>query len=246
MSAHAIGPAPNVVPRSPFLTRAGELVADEHRRGGEPAGEALRGREDVGRDAVVLRRERLAGAAHAALDLVEDEDRAALGREPRASSRGSSRESARAPASPCTGSTMTAATSSRIASARRCLVVERRPTSTSNGRCGNAYHLSLPSVSAETAAVRPWNAPRTATTRLRRVARNATRSAFSFASAPEFTRKTLREALRARSAGARRAARSRTSSSTALLWKKSLRASESSVATSRGWLYPSSATAWPP
>ena len=76
ISAQAIGPPPKVVPRSPVARCAATCVRHQQRRAREAAAEPLGRGEHVGRDAVQLRRERLAGAAHAALHLVEDEQRA--------------------------------------------------------------------------------------------------------------------------------------------------------------------------
>ncbi len=57
------------------------LLGGQHGAGGEAAGEALGDGEQVGRDVVELRRERLAGAPHAALHLVEDKQRAGAPRQ---------------------------------------------------------------------------------------------------------------------------------------------------------------------
>ena len=124
----------------------------------------------------------------------------------------------KAPPTPCTGSTITAATSSPTVPA--IAEMSRRGTQlTSKGVRGNSYHfLSAPQVIAPAAAVRPWNPPSTATTRVRRVILNAMRSAFSLASAPEFTKKMLSKCPPAKRASLV-AARTRTSIGTALLWK---------------------------
>ena len=67
---------------------------------------------------------------------------------------------------------------------------------TRKGVSGKSYHFAEPSVTAAAAAVRPWNPPRRATTvSLPGRARKARRRAFSFASAPLFTKKGPVEAL---------------------------------------------------
>ncbi len=147
-----------------------------------------------------------------------------------------------APATPCTGSTITAAVSAETARS----TAARSPrgmNSTSNGACGNPYHFcAAPQVTAPAAAVRPWKLPSIATTLRLPVMRSAVLIAFSLASAPVFTKKTVsrpRPANRAR----RVAARSRTPSGTALLWNSSVLACDSSAASRRGCEYPSAATA---
>ncbi len=144
---------------------------------------------------------------------------------------GSPRSSA--PPTPCTGSTMTAAVSvpmMRSIAARS----PRGTNSTSNGACGKPYHFfAAPQVTAPAAAVRPWKLPSTATTLRRPVMRSASFSAFSFASAPVLMKNAVfspRPANRVR----RSAARARTSSGTALLWKISDFAWPSSAASRRG------------
>ena len=76
--AQAIGPPPNVVPSVSDLQIGRDVIGDQHRRHREARAERLRRRDDVGRDAVHVRRERIAGAADAALHFVEDQDRAVL------------------------------------------------------------------------------------------------------------------------------------------------------------------------
>ena len=156
---------------------------------------------------------------------------------------GSPRSSA--PPTPWTGSTITAAVS--VPMIRSIAAKSPRGTnSTSKGACGKPYHfLTAPQVTAPAAAVRPWKLPSMATTLRRPVIRNASFSAFSFASAPVLMKNAVlrpRPAKRVR----RSAARARTSSGTALLWKISAFAWASSAASSRGCEYPSAATAWPP
>jgi hypothetical protein len=62
---------------------------------------------------------------------------------------------------------------------------------------------------------------------------NASFNAFSFASAPEFTKKIVSRP-RPQNAARRVAARLRTSSGTALLWKHNERACSESASTQRG------------
>ena len=127
-----------------------------------------------------------------------------------------SRPMSKAPPTPCTGSTMTAAVSASTCAAMA--PISRRGTQpTSKGARGNSYHfLSAPQVMAPAAAVRPWNAPSMATTFVRRVILKAMRSAFSLASAPELTKNTVSKAPPAKRVS-RVAARARTSMGTALL-----------------------------
>ena len=105
---------------------------------------------------------------------------------------------------------------------------------TSKGVRGNPYHLPLPAVTAAAAAVRPWNAPSTAITRVRPVARRARRRAFSLASPPELTKNTWSSPAGAKAAR-RSAARRRAALGTALLWKKMPPAASASAASRRGW-----------
>ena len=162
--AQAIGPPPNVVPRSSDLQVRRDVIGHQQRRARKAGAERLRGRDHVGRDAVHVRGERVARAAHAALHFVED--RAA--RRPRCSARatpaGTARPRSTAPPTPCTGSTMTAAVS--VPTMRS--IASRSPrgtNSTSNGACGKPYHFCIaPQVTAPAAAVRPWKLPSTATT----------------------------------------------------------------------------------
>ena len=99
---------------------------------------------------------------------------------------------------------------------------------------GKPYQGADLSVIAAAAAVRPWNAPSSATTRVLPVARKARRSAFSFASAPLLTKKT-REKPSGPKSSSRLAARARTASGTTLLWKKSSAAWAPRRARSFGW-----------
>ena len=138
-----------------------------------------------------------------------------------------------APATPCTGSTITAAVSVPTARA----IASTSPlgmNSTSNGVCGKPYHFfAAPQVTAPAAAVRPWKLPSTATTLRRPVILSASLSAFSFASAPVLTKNTVFKPSPAK-CDSRIAARERTSSGTALLWNSSDRACFSSAASQRG------------
>ncbi len=106
--------------------------------------------------------------------------------------------------------------------------------STSNGAFGKPYHFCIaPQVTAPAAAVRPWKLPSTATILRRPVILNASFMAFSFASAPVLMKNAV---LRPSPANfvSFVAARARTASGTALLWKISACAWASSAASSRG------------
>ncbi len=151
----------------------------------------------------------------------------------------------KAPPTPCTGSTITAAVA-RVTCAAMASGSRRGMKLTSNGVRGKPYHLpAAPQVIAPAPAVRPWNACSMATTCVRPVIVNAIFSAFSFASAPLLTKNT--RAMSSPEKRTRRAAaRSRTSSGTALLWKLNERACRASASVQPGWPYPSAATAWPP
>ncbi len=99
-------------------------------------------------------------------------------------------EKSNAPASPCTGSMITAAVDESTA-AFSAAMSSRGTNCTSNGVRGNPYHdLSAPQVTAAAAAVRPWKLCSIATIFGRPVTLSATRSAFSFASAPLLTKNT--------------------------------------------------------
>src|SRR5664280_222123 len=242
-SAIASGPPPNVVPRSPFLIPAASA---------SPTSTAPTGKPPPSPFAVVSTSGRMPCACaangcpvrpipHCTSSKMRMAPAAAVA--VRAVSR-KARESARAPATPWTGSRITAATS--LVTARSRAAASSNGTHvTTNGSTGNPYQRSWPAVTAPEAAMRPWNAPSTATTRGRPVARNAMRRAFSFASAPELTKNA-----RGSPGGPKRtrlaAARSRTSRGTMLDWKNSVRAWRSSAATSAGCPYPRRATACPP
>ena len=74
----AIGLPPKVRGVHPRLEHLGDLGLGDHHARRDAAGEGLGAGQDVGLDAVVLVGEPLAGAAHAGLDLVEDQQHAAL------------------------------------------------------------------------------------------------------------------------------------------------------------------------
>ena len=138
-----------------------------------------------------------------------------------------------APATPCTGSAMTAAVSAPTVRATA-LMSPRGTNSTSNGACGKPYHfLAAPHVTAPAAAVRPWKLPSIATTLRRPVIFSASLRAFSFASAPVLMKNTVSRPRPAKRVS-RVAARARTSSGTALLWNSSARAWLSSAFCQRG------------
>ena len=136
-----------------------------------------------------------------------------------------------APATPWTGSTITAATSGPII-ASAAAQSSRGMKSTSKGFLGKPYHLSEFHVTAPAAAVRPWKPCVTASTLLRCVTVQAMRNAFSLASAPELTKNT-----RSSESGATdrsfSAAPARTSSATALLWNNRVSDCSLIAATSR-------------
>ena len=140
-----------------------------------------------------------------------------------------------APARPCTGSTITAAVRSVTCAAITSAAAPRGMKLTSKGVRGKPYHFSrAPKVTAPAAAVRPWKAPSIAATCARPVVRSAILSAFSFASAPLFTRNTLGSGSCAKLTR-RAAARSRTAIATALLWNWQLCAWRVSAAVNPGW-----------
>ena len=62
----------------PRLERRGDRRPGDHHARGDAAGQRLGAGQDVGRDALVLIGEPLAGAAHAGLHLVEDQEHAVL------------------------------------------------------------------------------------------------------------------------------------------------------------------------
>ena len=77
-AAHASGEPPKVLPCAPGVEHVADRLRVGERAHREPAAEALGQAHDVGLDAGVLDREPLAGAAEAGLDLVDDQQRAAL------------------------------------------------------------------------------------------------------------------------------------------------------------------------
>ena len=76
-AASTSGPPPKVEPSVPCVACARDALARDREADRQAAGRALRGREDVGHDAEVLRRPERAEPAVAGLHLVEDEQRAA-------------------------------------------------------------------------------------------------------------------------------------------------------------------------
>ena len=76
-AAHT-GLPPKVLPWSPTLSAGAQLLLEQERAHGQAAAERLGQGQDVGHDARVLVGEHLPGAPEAALDLVEDQERAAL------------------------------------------------------------------------------------------------------------------------------------------------------------------------
>jgi hypothetical protein len=122
-----------------------------------------------------------------------------------------------APASPCTGSMMTAAVLASTAASRAAASL-RGTNTTSNGVRGKPYQdFAAPYVTAAAAAVLPWKLCSIATTLERPVTLNASRSAFSFASAPLLTKKT-RPRPGGPNAASFSAASSRTESGSAFVW----------------------------
>ena len=75
-TAMASGLPPKVLPWLPARQRAGGLLLGEARADGKAAAQPLGRRHDVGLDAGPFMGEELAGAAHAALDLVEEQQQA--------------------------------------------------------------------------------------------------------------------------------------------------------------------------
>ena len=119
--------------------------------------------------AVQVGGERLAGAAHAALHLVEDQQRADFVAALRAGRAGTRAPRSTAPARPCTGSTITAAVSLGHVLRRSPSMSPRGMKLTSNGVRGKPYHFCCaPQVTAPAAAVRPWKLPSIAATCERR------------------------------------------------------------------------------
>ncbi len=96
--------------------RARDLGRGQHRADREAAAQALGAGQDVGHDALLHVREQRAGAAHAALDLVEDQQRVVLVAQPARRGRNSGVPGI-IPPSPCIGSRITAQMSSPPSSA---------------------------------------------------------------------------------------------------------------------------------
>ena len=132
----------------------------------------------------------------------------------RAASRNATEQS-RAPVSPCTGSTITAATS--LSTIAVIAAASLKGTLTDSGipaRRAPASYFA-PSVTARHAAVRPCHPPATETMVCRPVTFRASPSAFSLASAPELQKNTLDRSPGQRSA-MRSASRSRSGWGTAV------------------------------
>ncbi len=111
IAAQAIGPPPKVVPsRSSFSAAdtARDISSAAH---GKPLPERLGGGDHVRHHAVQVGGERVPDAADAALDLIEDQQRADLVAAAAQRLAGNGAPRSTAPASPCTGSTITAAVS---------------------------------------------------------------------------------------------------------------------------------------
>ncbi len=81
-TAQASGPPPKVVPCMPGLMERATASVSQHRPQRQAAGQRLGHRHHVRHDAVVLVGEPAPGAAHAALDLVDDQQRAVTCRQP--------------------------------------------------------------------------------------------------------------------------------------------------------------------
>ncbi len=108
-AAQASGEPPNVLPCAPGVQHVANRLRVGQRAHRESAAEALGQADDVGLDAGMLDREPLAGAAEAGLDLVDDQQRAALAAQPLRPSVRKSGVPTLTPLSPWTTSRMTAA-----------------------------------------------------------------------------------------------------------------------------------------
>ena len=113
----ASGWPPNVVAWSPGRERCGDFGPGPARTDRHAVAERLGHRDDVGPDAAVLEAEPAAGAPEPGLHLVHDEQRFAFVAQPRAPPARYSVRRGFTPPSPCTGSSITAATRSSIAAA---------------------------------------------------------------------------------------------------------------------------------
>ena len=80
-TAQANGPPPNVVPCRPGCMPLATRLRGEDRAQWQSRGDRLGHGDDVGRDPVLLVSEPLAGASQAALDFIEDQERAGFLRE---------------------------------------------------------------------------------------------------------------------------------------------------------------------
>ena len=199
-AAHATGLPANVPPRPPACTASITSARPVTPPIGMPRTESLRGRDQVGHDAFVLAREPVAGTAEPGLHLVGDEQRAVARGTSRRSPAASPASGTTNPPSPAIGSTTTHATCAgstlasihAIVSSRRARAAEA-DTRTARGRSRartartRACTGDTLAVSDRPSSVRPWNAWSNATTAGRPVAARAIFTAFSTASAPEFT-----------------------------------------------------------
>ena len=123
-AAQASGLPPKVVPCAPGVKAAATRSVAQQRTDRHAAAERLRERHDVGHDARLLVGEERPGAAHAGLDLVEDQQEVAPVGE-RAQAAQVARRGTTTPPSPWMGSTMIAIVSGAIARLHRREVVER-------------------------------------------------------------------------------------------------------------------------
>ena len=118
-AAATSGPPPKVEPWSPASSTSAASPRATQAPIGSPDASDFAVGEHVGLDRRLLERPERAGAPHAALDLVEHEQRAACGRRPRAPPTSISSAIGQTPDSPWTGSIMTAAVRSETAAAAR-------------------------------------------------------------------------------------------------------------------------------
>ena len=188
-AAATSGPPPNVEPWSPGSSTSAASPRGDAGADRQAARERLGDREHVRAHRRLLERPQRAGAAHPALDLVEDQQRAGCGRRPRAPRAASRRRSARRRSRP----------GSARASRRRCARRPRprarsgssRGTATKPGTSGaNGSCLVSCGVADSAPIVRPWKAPSSTTISPPRRRLRASLIAASFASAPELQRNT--------------------------------------------------------
>ena len=157
--AHASGLPPNVLPCSPGLEDAEHvLVGDDRGHRHDPAAERLAEDEHVGPDALVLARERRPGAAEARLDLVGDEQHAALGAELAGRGAGSPRAGRRRRPRPGSARRGTPTVSSSIAASSAS--ASPYGTTSNPGVNGPKSVVEASSVEKLTIViVRPWKLP---------------------------------------------------------------------------------------